>query len=86
MKHKITLRNPEELKVGTRVKIPIAGWFLGSNKKQIWYKGTIVRVGKINADGKIHYVETSLRPRKDYGSLGRVSSINEQCNYICKVK
>lgn len=86
MKHKITLRNPEELIVGTRVKIPIAGWFLGSKKRQIWYKGTIVRVGRINIDGKIHYVETSLRPRKDYGSLGRVSSINEQCNYIYKVK
>lgn len=40
MKHKITLRNPEELIVGTRIKIPIAGWFLGSKKRQIWYKGT----------------------------------------------
>lgn len=30
---KQALKNPNELIVGTRVKLPIAGWWLGSRKK-----------------------------------------------------
>ncbi len=83
---KQALKNPNELTVGTRVKLPIAGWWLGSRKKVEWFKGTIIKVGEVKEDGKIHVVVTSLRTHKRFGNLGKMMSINNQCDAIYKVK
>ena len=33
MKRKIKLKNPDDLTLYKKIKIPIAGWWLGSKKK-----------------------------------------------------
>jgi hypothetical protein len=76
--------NPDDLRVGMKVKLPIAGWWFGSNKKFVWYKGTIVKIGIV--DGKVRSVITSLRPHKKYGHIGSMMSTGEQCEEFYKVK
>lgn len=87
MKNKKALSNPTDLIVGRRIKIPIAGWYLGSKKKVEWFKGRIIKVGPIRDDGKVHYVLTILWSKK-YSYMGstRMMSLDEQCDEIYIVK
>lgn len=61
-----------ELKVGMRVKIPWNGSWWGSNKKYVWLKGTITRVGKESID-------ISLRKSK---GVGKCMIVGNNINYI----
>jgi hypothetical protein len=87
MKNKKALSNPTNLIVGRRIKIPIAGWYLGSKKKVEWFKGKIIQVGDIRDDGKVRYVLTILWSKK-YGRMGRMRmmSLDEQCDEIYDIK
>lgn len=83
MKYKQKLKNPDDFKPGTRVKIPIPGKWLGSNKRFEWFKGSIIEVGSIKSDGKIHTVFVSIRRHKDFGHLGIIMC---QSDKVYKVK
>lgn len=85
MKHKEKIKNPDGFYVGMRVKIPFGGWWFDSKKKTIWVKGRILKLGKVKEDGKIHSIITHCYSKK-YGTIGRIISLNEQCDEIYKVK
>lgn len=82
MRNKVRLNNPSELRIGTRVKIPFGGWFFGTNGT-VWVKGKIIKTGDVREDGKIHSVTTYCYSKK-YGTIGRIMSLNEQCNEVYK--
>lgn len=84
MRNKVRLNNPSELRIGTRVKIPIGGWFFGTNGT-VWAKGKIIKIGDVREDGKIHSIITYCYSKK-YGTIGRIMSLNEQCDEIYKTK
>lgn len=85
MRNKARLNNPSELRIGTRVKIPFGGWWFGSSKKIEWVKGKIIKLGEVREDGKVHSVVTYCYSKK-YGTIGRIMSLNEQCDEIYKVR
>lgn len=83
MKRKIRLNNPNDLKIGLRIKFSCGGWWFNSKKKTEWVKGKIIKLGPINKDGKIHYVLTKCYSKK-YGNIGNLMSLNQQCDEIYK--
>lgn len=85
MKFKEKVENPSGFRVGLRVKLPFGGWWFGSRKKAEWVKGKVVKLGPVREDGKIHGIIIRCYSKK-YGTIGLVSSLNEQCNNIYKVK
>lgn len=85
MKHKVKVNNPLDFHVGMRIKIPLGGWWFGSNKRKEWVKGKITKIGEVRKDGKIHSIITHCYSKK-YGTIGRIMSLNEQCDEFYKVK
>lgn len=85
MKNKVKLENPSELRVGMRVKLPFGGWWFGSKRKVEWVKGRVIKLGEVREDGRIHYVLTYCYSKK-YGTIGRIISLNEQCDEFYKTK
>lgn len=84
MKHKRKAINPTDFYVGMRVKLPLGGWFFGTNKT-VWVKGRILKLGEVKEDGKIHGIISYCYSKK-YGTIGRIMSLNEQCDEIYKVR
>ena len=84
MKYKMKVGNPSEFHVGMRVKIPFGGWFFGTNGT-VWVKGKIIKIGDVREDGKVHSIITYCYSKK-YGTIGRIMSLNEQCDEIYKTK
>lgn len=85
MKRKLKLKNPTDFYVGMRVKIPLGGWWFGSKKKVVWVKGRILKLGKVGKDGKIDSIISYCYSKK-CGTIGRIMSLNEQCDEIYKVR
>ena len=71
-----------ELKVGMRVKLPFAGRFFGLKKKALWFKGTIVKLNY--RDGKVSYVEISIRNCHGYKDMGKWASLGSEIDFIYK--
>lgn len=58
----------EDLQIGMRVKVPIAGWWLGKpNKKQIWFKGIVHFICRHN--NEIIAAEINVKPSKYIGLM-----------------
>ena len=85
MKRKIKLKNPDDLTLYKKIKIPIAGWWFGSKKKVEFCKATIIRLGKIGDNGKYNVIITYCKSKK-YGTIGRIMSLNEDCDNFYKLK
>lgn len=85
MRNNKKVKNPTEFFIGMRVKLPMGGWFYGSNKQKEWFKGIVKKLGPIREDGKIHSIVTKCYSKK-YKTIGNVMSIEEQCDEIYKTK
>lgn len=85
MKHKQKAINPYDFYIGMRVKLPLGGWWFGSKKKVVWVKGRILKLGEVKKDGKIDSIISYCYSKK-YGTIGRIISLNEQCDEIYKVR
>lgn len=71
-----------DLRIGMRVKVPIAGWWLGKpNKKQIWFKGIIHYIYVRN--NKIISVDINIKPSS---YIGRMMFDENDLNDIYKCK
>lgn len=72
-----------ELKIGMRVKLPFsARFFYNYNKKYLWFKGTITKMGY--KEGIPAIVEVSLRTGHGYNDMGRWLSLGSNIDKIYK--
>lgn len=71
-----------EFKIGMRVKVPIAGWWIGKpNKYQVWFKGIIHYINK--KDGEILSIEINVKPSS---YIGKMLFLKSDLNDIFKCK
>ncbi len=71
-----------KLKVGMRVKIPWNGSWFSSNKRFLWFKGTITDIRKNN--NQVTCVEISVRNCHGYDHFGRCLCLSNNIKHIYK--